>query len=139
MNKVKQRGISATQRTKPGSTRPLPYGLRELEPPPSPRVFCGTLTIADGNFLLQRTGRPCAFDVCFFYQVDRQLHDREVSILGYFTERTPPAKGADASIIAMKVVSHEAVSLRAYEIHQSGEGSCAVENWLRAERELLEH
>ena len=31
----------------------------------------------------------------------------------------------------------EEIATRAYEIHESGEGSDALENWLRAEQELL--
>ena len=31
----------------------------------------------------------------------------------------------------------EEIAARAYTIHESGEGGDAVENWLRAERELL--
>ena len=31
----------------------------------------------------------------------------------------------------------EEIATRAYTIHESGEGGDAVENWLRAERELL--
>ena len=32
--------------------------------------------------------------------------------------------------------THEEIELRAYEIHESGEGGDELENWLRAEREL---
>jgi hypothetical protein len=34
-------------------------------------------------------------------------------------------------------VSHEQIALRAYELHLLGEGNDAMENWLRAERELV--
>ena len=34
--------------------------------------------------------------------------------------------------------SHDEIALRAYEIHESGAGGDAIENWLRAERELAE-
>jgi hypothetical protein len=34
-------------------------------------------------------------------------------------------------------VSHEQIALRAYELHLLGEGHDAMENWLRAERELV--
>jgi hypothetical protein len=33
-------------------------------------------------------------------------------------------------------VTHEQIAMRAYEIHLSGTGGDAVEQWLRAEREL---
>lgn len=32
--------------------------------------------------------------------------------------------------------SHDEIALRAYEIHESGEGGDELENWLRAEQEL---
>lgn len=35
-----------------------------------------------------------------------------------------------------KEVTHEMISLRAYEIHLSGAGGSDVDNWHRAEREL---
>ena len=34
-------------------------------------------------------------------------------------------------------VSHEQIALRAYELHLLGEGTDPMENWLRAERELV--
>jgi hypothetical protein len=32
--------------------------------------------------------------------------------------------------------TYEEIAVRAYEIHESGEGGDELENWLRAEREL---
>jgi hypothetical protein len=34
-------------------------------------------------------------------------------------------------------VSHEQIALRAYELHLLGHGEDAMDNWLRAERELV--
>jgi hypothetical protein len=34
-------------------------------------------------------------------------------------------------------VSHEQIALRAYELHLLGAGRDAMDNWLRAERELV--
>jgi Protein of unknown function (DUF2934) len=34
-------------------------------------------------------------------------------------------------------VTHEQIALRAYELHLRGEGSDPMENWLKAERELV--
>jgi hypothetical protein len=34
-------------------------------------------------------------------------------------------------------VSHEQIALRAYELHLLGQGQDPMENWLRAERELV--
>jgi hypothetical protein len=35
------------------------------------------------------------------------------------------------------VVTHDEIAARAYEIHLSEEGGDELENWLRAERELI--
>ena len=32
--------------------------------------------------------------------------------------------------------THDEIAVRAYEIHESGDGGDELENWLRAEREL---
>ena len=37
---------------------------------------------------------------------------------------------------APKVITHEMISKRAYEIWQSGTGGSEYDNWVRAEREL---
>ena len=37
---------------------------------------------------------------------------------------------------AKRMVTHEAIAKRAYEIYASGRGGSAVDNWLRAEAEL---
>jgi hypothetical protein len=38
---------------------------------------------------------------------------------------------------AQAPVTHEQIALRAYELHLLGEGADPMENWLRAERELV--
>jgi len=43
----------------------------------------------------------------------------------------------DPSITAERIVSAEAIRKRAFEIFQSGRGGSALDDWLRAERELL--
>jgi hypothetical protein len=41
-----------------------------------------------------------------------------------------------AVVPAKKVVTHEAIAIRAYEISRSGMGGSEDQNWLQAEREL---
>ena len=41
--------------------------------------------------------------------------------------------------VAMNIVSHQAIARRAYQIHESCRDGDAVDNWLRAQRELLEN
>jgi hypothetical protein len=136
-NSTKRSRRLSPQQSERGSTSTLPYGLRELAPPSE--VFWGTLTMTPDRILLRAAHHRDVLDVCFSGQIDDRLNDRNVSILGHLSQYSLAAERAGASITAQKVVSHEAVSLRAYEIAQSGQGGSPVENWLRAERELLHH
>lgn len=47
-----------------------------------------------------------------------------------------PPKAAPAPAPARKVVTREAIAIRAYEIYRSGTGGSQDDNWARAEREL---
>ena len=139
MKKAALQGVPVAERARPGATRSLPYGLRELAPLPPPRIFCGMLTTTDDRLLLQAAEHPYFLDVCSSLVVDSRLHEKKVSVLGCLGEPTQSVEAAGRSIVAMKIVSHEAVSRRAYEIHESRPDCCAIENWLRAQQELLEH
>ncbi len=46
----------------------------------------------------------------------------------------PPKMPAAAPV--RKIVTHEAIAIRAYEISRSGMGGSEDQNWLQAEREL---
>ena len=48
----------------------------------------------------------------------------------------PAAAPAVAQVAAKKVVSHDMIATRAYEISRSGNGGSEFDNWIRAEREL---
>ena len=55
-------------------------------------------------------------------------------------EQTKPAVASSKPVVAKassspKTITHDAIAKRAYEIHQSGQGS-EMDNWHRAEREL---
>jgi hypothetical protein len=45
--------------------------------------------------------------------------------------------GSRRRAAAAAPVTHEQIALRAYELHLLGEGSDPMENWLKAERELV--
>lgn len=138
MKKAAARSVSVAERPKPQSTGSLPYGLRELAPLSSPRVFCGILAVAGERFRLQAAEQTYVLDVHSPFVLDRRLHDQWVSVLGYPSEQTSAAEVHGESIVAMNIVSHPAIARRAYEIHESCRDGNAVDNWLRAQRELLE-
>ena len=48
-----------------------------------------------------------------------------------------PGSRRRAAAAAAEPVTHEQIALRAYELHLLGEGSDPMENWLKAERELV--
>ena len=65
---------------------------------------------------------------------DTSLEHKKVSVIGRMgiPEGSPFTK-----LIVEKIVGHAAIAKRAYEISQSSPGAFANDNWLRAERELL--
>jgi hypothetical protein len=67
-------------------------------------------------------------------QTDLSLMGKTVSIIG---KMGIPHGSPFTKLIAAKIVSHDAIALRAYEIFQSGREVQADDNWFRAERELL--
>jgi hypothetical protein len=50
---------------------------------------------------------------------------------------SPRKKAVQAEVQAE--ATHDEIAVRAYEIHESGDGGDELENWLRAERELDAH
>ena len=48
----------------------------------------------------------------------------------------PKLSPAKKSPAAPRVVTHDQIAARAYEIYRSGFGGSETDNWLRAEREL---
>ena len=52
------------------------------------------------------------------------------------TSPSPIAKAAAAATPAPKIITHEMIAVRAYEISQSPACGSEYDNWIRAEREL---
>ena len=48
----------------------------------------------------------------------------------------PKVAAAATATATPRLITHELISIRAYEIHMSGGGGSEFENWIRAEREL---
>jgi hypothetical protein len=66
---------------------------------------------------------------------DLSLEHKTVSVIG--TMGVPPGAPGITKLIVEKIVPHEAIAIRAYNIYQSGDRGSADDQWLRAERELL--
>src|SRR5262245_47829982 len=101
------------------------------------RIFWGTLFITTDNFLLKPPGNEDFVDLDFTFFDDR-LNHQDISVLGHLGERNITDFTKVRSIIARSVVPKRDIAVRAFEIHESGQGGAAEENWLRAERQLLE-
>ena len=93
----------------------------------------GTLGANSDTWFLMTRDQMLLVDVSFV--VDSSLEGKTVSIVG--TMGTPPGSPF-VKLIAERIVGHEAIAARAFEIYHSDPASSADDNWLRAERELLE-
>lgn len=64
------------------------------------------------------------------------LDHRLVTIVGQVESR--PSRGVEQPwVVAEKIVAHGNIADRAYNIHLSGQGGSAQQDWLRAEEELF--
>ncbi len=103
------------------------------------QIFVGKLQFTTDNFLLappNLSGSVPFIDVSFPFTDDHFNH-QQVSILGRMGERTISGSIKVRSLIAKKVVLQSDIALRAFDIWRSESGGSALDNWLRAERELL--
>jgi hypothetical protein len=69
------------------------------------------------------------------------LNHKRVSVLGHIGDRSlggdPDDSNRVKSLIASKVVLQNDIALRAFNIFESANGGSTIDNWLRAEKELL--
>jgi hypothetical protein len=110
-------------------------------PSANKRIFWGTLSWVTPDFRLETPADDLL--LVFFdselkqFVIDHELsHHRRVSILG--SEGLDQRGRLVAVLNPSNVVSHHHIAVRAYEIYASGQGSSAFDNWLAAERQLLE-
>ncbi len=101
---------------------------------PNSKTFeYGILDSDTDTFFLRKPNRFVLLDVPFLF--DSSLRHKAVSVIG--TMGVPESAPGITKLIVDKLVSHEDIANRAYEIYQSDRGAPADDNWLRAERELL--
>jgi hypothetical protein len=92
----------------------------------------GTLRASSDSWLLIREHVEL-LDIPFDF--DTSMEGKTVSVIGRIgvPEGSPHTK-----LIVEKMVLHDDIAARAQAIHKSGHGGFAEDNWLRAERELLQ-
>jgi hypothetical protein len=128
-----KRSPSSTRRPGRQSPAALRNGLLEIAPQGERQVFWGTLRQTADRVLLEQAHGGNVSIACFGAGNPHALDRQAVSVVGHQAE----PEGGDPHIIAERIVSHAAVAVRAYELHQLAPCSSPFENWLRAEHELL--
>jgi hypothetical protein len=106
------------------------------------RIFVGTFTFTTDDFLLKPPGPVNFIDVTLEGNLLQTVNEsgfnhKMVSIFGRMGERVITGSVTVPSLIAKQVVTQQNIAVRAFEISQSGGSGSALDNWLRAERELL--
>ena len=106
------------------------------------KIVAGTLLITTDNFLLAPFGGGPALDLALQGALATSLDDRldrhPVSVLGLMGERAIDASSRVPSLHAESIVSQAKIAERAFARHEANPTVTALDNWLRAERELLE-
>jgi Protein of unknown function (DUF2934) len=91
----------------------------------------GTLEETGDTWLLIARDRLIPLDVTLS---DLSLEHKTVSVIGKMG--IPPSAPGITKLIVEKLVTHDDIAKRAYEIYK-GHGGSADENWFQAERDLL--
>src|SRR5260370_39286836 len=95
-------------------------------------IVHGTFQDNGDSFLVMTRDRMILVDAPFI--TDGSLLHQEVSIIG---EMGKAVGSPFLKLLADRIVTHQEIAIRAFEIFKSPKGGSAEENWLRAERELL--
>jgi hypothetical protein len=109
-------------------------------------IYSGTITFTTDDIFIGFEGHDQNVDVSgeVVFQPnfnENPFNHQHASVLGHMGERSldgiPNSSLRVRSLIAKKAVLQSDIALRAFNFFQSGRGGSAVDNWLRAERELL--
>jgi hypothetical protein len=101
---------------------------------PTPKIVANGILEEDGDTWMIVSERVIPIDASF--SIDLSLEHKSVSVVGRMG--IPPSAPGITKLLAEKIVSHEDIAMRAYDLYRSGRGESAVDDWLRAERELLD-
>jgi hypothetical protein len=104
----------------------------------STQLFVGRLDIDShgDSWLLQTAHETVLVDVADFHLLNHEalIEGSEVSILGRFGV---PTSATTTKLIAQRLVGHDRVRARAFDISTRNRGGSPVDHWVQAERELL--
>jgi hypothetical protein len=67
--------------------------------------------------------------------IDARLLGQTVSVIGKMG--IPPSAPGITKLITERIIPHEAIAIRAFDIFKSAAGGSQDDHWFRAERELL--
>jgi hypothetical protein len=90
---------------------------------------------ADTDSWLLASDHVIALDVNLLKSFDGSLEHQTVSVVGRMG--MPPGSPGITKLIVDRIVSHEAIAIRAFDFFKSGSGRSQDEYWYRAENELL--
>lgn len=99
----------------------------------TPKIVAhGTLGATTDSWFLMTRDQMILVDAPFV--VDVSFEGKTVSMVGSMGK---PSGSPFVKLIAEKIVAHESIASRAYDLYQSDPAGSADDHWLRAERELL--
>ncbi len=92
----------------------------------------GRLEETGDTWLLITPGGLILVDIPFI--PDMKLEGHMVTIIG---KMGVPVGSTFEKLIAERIISHETIARKAYELHLSNRNASAEENWFQVENELL--
>ena len=112
---------------------------------PADEIRSGRITFTTADFLIQFTENGQFIDLSGEGTEQKGFDEntynhRRVSVIGHMGDRPiggDPLSPRVPSFIAKKIVLQTDIAVRAFEIFHSPQSGSALDNWLRAERELL--
>jgi hypothetical protein len=106
------------------------------------QIMSGTITFTTDDFLIQLSDNGQFVDVSgpavrLPTFDESHFQHRRASVLGHMGDRVIDGVHRVKSLVAAKIVSHADIGTQAYFMYQANPAASALDNWLRAERDLL--
>jgi hypothetical protein len=96
-------------------------------------IASGTLEETGDTWLLITRDRIILLDLAL---ADLSLEHKTVSVKGKMG--IPPSAPGIVKLIVEKLVTHDDIAIRAFDLFKSGAAGSQNDHWFRAERELLD-